>query len=61
LKKYAIYLPTAFLLLSTLTSAVTPVITTFWATHASAAAVVAPIVVLIAHWLPSPNPIASSM
>jgi hypothetical protein len=59
-KKYAVYLPTLFLLLSTLTSAATPAITAFWANHAAAAAIIAPMVVLVAHWLPSPNVIATS-
>jgi hypothetical protein len=52
--KYAAYLPTAVLLLSALANAATPAIAVFWATHAAAAAVVAPLAVIVAHWLPSP-------
>jgi hypothetical protein len=60
LKKYTVYLPTFFLLLSTLTSAATPALAAFWANHAAAAAIIAPMVVLVAHWLPSPNAILAS-
>jgi hypothetical protein len=52
--KYAVYLPTVVLLLTTLANAVTPAITLFWANHASAAAIIAPLAVVVAHWLPSP-------
>jgi len=55
LKKYAAYLPTFILLLTTLANAATPAIADFWSKHATAAAIVAPLAVIIAHWLPSPN------
>ena len=42
--KYAIYLPTVVLLLTTLANAATPAITVFWANHATAAAIIAPLV-----------------
>jgi hypothetical protein len=54
LKKYAAYLPTVVLLLTTLASTATPVIATFWMNHAAAAAIFAPLAVIVAHWLPSP-------
>ncbi len=54
MKKYAAYLPTVVLLLTTLASAATPAITAFWANHATAAAIFAPLAVIVAHWLPSP-------
>ena len=53
-KKYAPYLPTAMLLLTTLANVATPAIAAFWANHATAAAIVAPLAVIVAHWLPSP-------
>jgi len=54
LKKYAIYLPTVVLLLTTLANAATPAIAAFWTNHATAAAILAPLAVIVAHWLPSP-------
>jgi hypothetical protein len=54
LQKYAAYLPTAVLLLTTLANAATPAIAAFWMNHATAAAVLAPLAVIVAHWLPSP-------
>jgi integral membrane sensor domain MASE1 len=54
LKKYAVYLPTVVLLLTTLGNAVTPAIAAFWMNHATAAAILAPLAIVIAHWLPSP-------
>lgn len=54
LKKYAAYLPTVVLLLSTIANAATPAIATFWMNHASAAAIFAPLAVIVAHWLPAP-------
>jgi len=54
LKKYAPYLPTVALLLTTLANAATPAIVAFWASHATVAAIVAPLAVIVAHWLPSP-------
>jgi len=54
LKKYAAYLPTVVLLLTTLANAATPAIAAFWMNHATAAAILAPLAVIVAHWLPSP-------
>ncbi len=54
MKKYATYLPTVVLLLTTLANAATPAIATFWMNHAGAAAILAPLAVIVAHWLPSP-------
>jgi len=54
LKKYAAYLPTIVLLLTTLANAATPAIAAFWMNHATAAAILAPLAVIVAHWLPSP-------
>jgi cobalamin synthase len=54
LKKYAAYLPTVVLLLSAIANTATPAIAAFWASHASAAAIFAPLAVIVAHWLPSP-------
>jgi len=53
-KKYVPYLPTVVLLLTTLANAATPAIAAFWANHGAAAAVLAPLAVIVAHWLPSP-------
>jgi hypothetical protein len=53
-KKYISYLPTVVLLLTTLANAATPAIAAFWTNHAAAAAIVAPLAVIVAHWLPSP-------
>jgi hypothetical protein len=53
-KKLVAYLPTAVLLLTALGNAATPVITAFWINHAGAAAIIAPLAVIVAHWLPSP-------
>ncbi len=55
MKKYAAYLPTVVLLLTTLANAATPAIAAFWMNHATAAAILAPLAVIVAHWLPSPN------
>ena len=54
MKKYAAYLPTVVLLLTTLANAATPAIAAFWTNHATAAAILAPLAVIVAHWLPSP-------
>ncbi|MGO9574504.1 MAG: hypothetical protein ACLPTQ_09275 [Terriglobales bacterium] len=54
MKKYAAYLPTIVLLLTTLANAATPAIAAFWMNHATAAAILAPLAVIVAHWLPSP-------
>jgi len=54
LKKYAAYLPTAVLLITTLANAATPAIAAFWMNHGAAAAIFAPLAVIVAHWLPSP-------
>jgi len=54
LQKYAVYLPTVVLLLTILANAATPAIATFWMNHAAAAAIIAPLAVIVAHWLPSP-------
>jgi hypothetical protein len=53
-KKYAAYLPTVVLLLTAIANTATPAIAAFWASHAGAAAVFAPLAVIVAHWLPSP-------
>jgi integral membrane sensor domain MASE1 len=53
-KKYAAYLPTVVLLLTAIANTATPAIAAFWTNHATAAAVVAPLAVIVAHWLPSP-------
>jgi hypothetical protein len=53
-KKYAAYLPTIVLLLTAIANTATPAIGTFWASHASVAAIFAPLAVIVAHWLPSP-------
>ena len=54
MKKYAAYLPTVVLLLTAIANTATPAIATFWASHASVAAIFAPLAVIVAHWLPSP-------
>ncbi len=54
MNKYAAYLPTVVLLLTTLANAATPAIAAFWMNHATAAAILAPLAVIVAHWLPSP-------
>jgi hypothetical protein len=54
LKKYTAYLPTVVLLLTAIANTATPAIAAFWASHASAAAIFAPLAVILAHWLPSP-------
>lgn len=56
MKKYAVYLPTIMLLLTALANATTPAIAAFWMNHASAAAIVAPLAAIVAHWLPAPYP-----
>jgi hypothetical protein len=53
-KKYAPYLPTVVLLLTTLANAATPAIAAFWMNHATIAVIVSPLAVAVAHWLPSP-------
>jgi hypothetical protein len=53
-KKYAAYLPTMMLLLTALANAATPAIAAFWMNHSTAAAIFAPMAVIVAHWLPSP-------
>ena len=58
--KYAAYLPTAVLLLTTVANAATPAIATFWMNHAAAAVILAPLAVIVAHWLPSPYPTVGS-
>jgi hypothetical protein len=60
LKKYAVYLPTVALLLTALANAATPAISAFWINHAGAAAIFAPLAVIVAHWLPSPYASAKS-
>jgi hypothetical protein len=42
------------LVLSVVANAATPAIAAFWASHATVAAIVAPLAVIVAHWLPSP-------
>jgi hypothetical protein len=54
LKKYAAYLPTVVLTLTALANTATPAIAAFWMNHATAAATLAPLAVVVAHWLPSP-------
>jgi len=54
LKKYAAYLPTVVLTLTALANTATPAIAAFWMNHATAAAILAPLAVIVAHWLPSP-------
>ncbi len=54
MKQYAAYLPTIVLVLTTLANAATPAIAAFWMNHATAAAILAPLAVIVAHWLPSP-------
>ena len=54
MKKYAAYLPTVVLLLTAIANTATPAIAAFWAAHASAASIFAPLAVIVAHWLPSP-------
>lgn len=54
MKKYSPYIPTIVLLLTTLANAATPAVAAFWANHAAAAAIFAPLAVVVAHWLPSP-------
>ena len=54
MKKYAAYLPTVVLLLTTLANGATPAIAAFWMNHGTAAAIFAPLAVIVAHWLPSP-------
>lgn len=54
MNKYVSLLPTIVLLLTALANAATPAVTAFWMSHASVAAVVAPLAVIVAHWLPSP-------
>ncbi|MGD0506436.1 MAG: hypothetical protein ABSA27_01480 [Terriglobales bacterium] len=60
MKKYAAYLPTVVLLLTAIMNAATPAIAAFWMNHAGAAAVFAPLAVIVAHWLPSPYAGAAS-
>ncbi len=60
MKKYVAYLPTIVLLLTTLANAATPAVAAFWMNHAAAAAIFAPLAVVIAHWLPSPNAVTNA-
>ena len=60
MKKYAVYLPTILLLLTTLANTATPAIAAFWMNHATAAAIFAPLAVIVAHWLPSPHAAVNS-
>ena len=60
LKKYAAYQPTVVLLLTALANAATPAVAAFWTNHATAAAIFAPLAVIVAHWLPSPYADANS-
>ena len=60
MKKYAAYLPTVVLLLTSLANAATPAIAAFWMNHAAAAAIFAPLAVIVAHWLPSPSETVSA-
>ncbi len=55
MKKYAAYLPTIVLLITTLANAATPAVAAFWMNHSAAAAIFAPLAVIVAHWLPSPR------
>ncbi len=55
MQKYAAYMPTLVLLLTVIANAATPAVTAFWTNHASAAAVIAPLAIIVAHWLPSPT------
>jgi hypothetical protein len=59
-KKYAAYLPTVILLLTSLANAATPAVAAFWMNHAAAAAMFAPLAIVVAHWLPSPSADAQS-
>lgn len=54
MKKYAPYLPTILLLLTTIANAATPAIAAFWMNHATIAVIVSPLAIVVAHWLPSP-------
>lgn len=54
MNKYSAYLPTALLLLTSVANAATPAVAAFWMNHATAAAILAPLAVIVAHWLPSP-------
>jgi hypothetical protein len=58
--KYAAYFPTIVLLLTAIANTATPSIAIFWANHASVAAVVAPLALIVAHWLPAPYSSANS-
>ena len=55
MKQLSSYLPTLLLLLTALVNAATPAIAAFWAAHSTAAAIIAPLAVIVAHWLPSPT------
>jgi len=48
------------LLLTALANTATPAIAAFWASHATTAAICAPLAVIVAHWLPSPYTDAKS-
>lgn len=61
MKKYAAYLPTVVLLLTSLANGATPAIASFWMNHATAAAIFAPLAIIVAHWLPSPAASADSL
>lgn len=60
MKKYAAYLPTVVLLLTSIANTATPAIAAFWMNHATTAAILAPLAVIVAHWLPSPSVSKSS-
>ena len=55
MSKYAKYLPTVGALLLVLANAASPAVASFWAAHSAAAAFLAPLAVVVAHWLPSPS------
>jgi len=55
-----VYLPTIVLLLTTLANTATPAIAAFWMNHATAAAIFAPLAVIVAQWLPSPHAAVNS-
>jgi hypothetical protein len=59
-KKYSAYLPTVVLLLAALANGATPAIAAFWMNHATAAAIFAPLAVIVAHWLPSPTAVVNT-
>ena len=60
LGKYSAYVPTVVLLLTSLANVATPAVAAFWMNHSSAASILAPLAVIVAHWLPSPYVAASA-